>query len=697
MKKIFAILLMAAMILSMIVIPASAECQGNGCATVATVKKTDPKYVIKDGVIGEHEYERVPLNLDPETTDLMMSWHSSTGKSNLNLAKQMLPTLELYVSWDEEHGINVALKFKPVETPRQENDPPNIDYFGDAGFPGDEFIAQLGVMFALNEYDFDENGNPIADSKGNFLDTTHQWFYRGCARRTDTGDYLTGYYWGHGIRVNQDPSAKQKDSTGDIILEYEGENPKERMMNGGTDYVITYGEDGTVTFETSAKFAWFISPDRLVDGLPKENYLAGITMTAVAGGVGSYLSGDECYCVSIGDGGFFQGWKSSDKKNKTLKPGDLIFSYDYLDGVTPPHKHTPGPEATCEEPQICTDCKEIIVPAKGHTPGAEATCTEAQICTACLKELVPAKGHVWDEGTVTKDPTEDEMGTRLFHCVNCEETKTENIPEIGHEHSYDAVVTPPTCTEKGYTTDTCRCGDSYVDTYVDAKGHDAEDEWTTDVAPTTDAEGSKSHHCKVCGEKLDVTPIPKLTLFTDVKEGSWYDDAVRFAAGNGIVGGYEDGTFKPNKQMTRAELVTVLWRSEGSPVVNYAGNFKDVKASSWFKDAVAWAFENGIVNGTSETAFSPNAPITREQIAAIFFRYAQFKGINTDKRSDELKSFPDYGKVHDYAIEPLSWANAEGLIGGNNIGGVNKIDPRGNATRAQVTVILYRYLTTFVK
>lgn len=181
--------------------------------------------------------------------------------------------------------------------------------------------------------------------------------------------------------------------------------------------------------------------------------------------------------------------------------------------------------------------------------------------------------------------------------------------------------------------------------------------------------------------------------FSDVAESAWYYTAVEFAWQNSLFAGATDTTFAPNAPMTRAMLVAVLWRMDGRPETGGTGTtFADVPDSQYYTQAVCWASENGIVAGMSETRFNPNGNVTREQIAAIIYRYARFKGYDTSGNAD-LSGFPDNGSVSDYARTALSWANAAGLISGEKASdGTVRLNPKGNATRAQVASILMRYL-----
>ncbi len=178
-------------------------------------------------------------------------------------------------------------------------------------------------------------------------------------------------------------------------------------------------------------------------------------------------------------------------------------------------------------------------------------------------------------------------------------------------------------------------------------------------------------------------PLP----FTDVNETDWFRDAVQYVYDNGLMDGVGDNLFAPNSETTRAQLVTILHRLEGEPEVSGTSGFTDVEAGTWYTDAVAWAAANGIVNGVSETEFAPGKDITREQLATILFRYAEAKGYDVSARAD-LSAYPDADQIQSYATESVAWAVAEGLIQGFED---NTLRPAGNATRAQIATILMRF------
>ena len=180
--------------------------------------------------------------------------------------------------------------------------------------------------------------------------------------------------------------------------------------------------------------------------------------------------------------------------------------------------------------------------------------------------------------------------------------------------------------------------------------------------------------------------------FTDVRETDWFYDDVVFAYENGLFSGTTATTFSPYAPMTRAMLVTVLYRLEGEPAVTGRSGFSDVTIGSYYEAAVTWAADNGIVNGTSAVTFSPSENVTREQMAAILCRYAQYKQYGTSA-SASLSAFSDAAAVSTYAKAPLSWAVAEKLVNGAD----GKLLPRASATRAQVAAILHRFVENITK
>ena len=269
------------------------------------------------------------------------------------------------------------------------------------------------------------------------------------------------------------------------------------------------------------------------------------------------------------------------------------------------------------------------------------------------------------------------------------------IRETAHEHSYTAVVTAPTCTEKGYTTHTCSCGDSYVDTYVDALGH-AWDSGTVTKQPTATETGVRTYTCTRCSatktETIPATGSVDVTqMFTDVTK-NWAYPGIQYCVTHGIMGGMGDGTFAPTGTTTRAQIVQILYNLEGTPAVSGTTPFTDLTAN-WYKPAILWAYQNNVVAGTSPTTFDPDQPVTREQIAVILTQY-MFHVLKMERTwtPADLSTFPDGANVSSWAKEAMQDAVALGLINGTKApDGVVYLDPQGSAARQQVATILMNF------
>ena len=357
----------------------------------------------------------------------------------------------------------------------------------------------------------------------------------------------------------------------------------------------------------------------------------------------------------------------------------------------------------------CTRCGETkteTIPKLTHEHSYKAvvtapTCTEKGYTThtcACgdsyVDTYVDALGHSWDSGKVTKPATETETGVKTFTCTRCGETKTEIIPKLTHEHSYKAVVTAPTCTEKGYTTHTCACGDSYVDSYVLPLGHD----WGSGKVtkePTATENGIKTYICARCGEtKTEVIPAGGCPSagFTDVPgEDNWAHAGIDYCVANGLMSGVGGNLFAPKKTTTRAQIVQILYNLQGEPRVYGSTPFTDL-TNDWYQDAILWAYQTGVVAGTSGTTFDPDLPVTREQIAVILMEYtSRVLGLKNLCTPADLSRYPDAGSVSDWAKNAMADAVALGLISGASNGGQTCLEPQGSATREQVATILMEF------
>ena len=188
-------------------------------------------------------------------------------------------------------------------------------------------------------------------------------------------------------------------------------------------------------------------------------------------------------------------------------------------------------------------------------------------------------------------------------------------------------------------------------------------------------------------ERIDNYAAP----FTDVTEKDWFAPAARLAYAHFLMDGTAPGLFAPELSMSRAMLVTVLWRYEGAPEAG-ENSFADVPDGAWYTGAVAWAAAEGVVNGVGENKFDPDGNITREQMAAILYRYCAAKDIAAAADGD-LTAFPDGDQVSAWAKEAVQWTVAEEIIGGSD----GSLLPRGNATRAQVATMLMRFIENITK
>lgn len=281
-----------------------------------------------------------------------------------------------------------------------------------------------------------------------------------------------------------------------------------------------------------------------------------------------------------------------------------------------------------------------------------------------------------------------------FKDYSTETSKVYFTVTAEHIHQYTSTVTPPTCTEQGYTTYTCTCGNSYRSDYTNPLGHS----WDAGVVTTPATEtapGVKRYTCTRCSATRTET-IAQLTCpsagFTDVPgANNWAHAGIDYCVSNGLMYGVGGSRFAPQTATTRAQIVQILYSLSGSPSVSGAAPFTDL-TQDWYKNAVHWAYQTGVVSGMSATTFAPNAPVTREQIAVILMGYAQkVLGVSRTWTPADLSRYPDASRVSAWAHNALADTVSLGLISGTLRGGQAYLDPQGSATREQVATILMQF------
>ena len=258
---------------------------------------------------------------------------------------------------------------------------------------------------------------------------------------------------------------------------------------------------------------------------------------------------------------------------------------------------------------------------------------------------------------------------------------------LGHTwspvHTYYA-----TCTTDGYVLERCAvCGATRDTNILPASGHSYR--LRSGVPATNVDDGVEIYVCVRCGEEDRRPIVCMLNRFADISQADWFYPYVRTMVSYGLMNGTSETSFGPDATLTRAMLVTILWRMQGEPGAA-ASDFSDVARSAWYAGAVDWAFESGVVNGVSADRFAPNAPITREQAAVILYRYAPQLGYAPENMAD-LSVFYDAESVSGYAREAMGWANACGVISGYTD---HTLRPGGSANRAQIAKMIVSFLET---
>lgn len=347
--------------------------------------------------------------------------------------------------------------------------------------------------------------------------------------------------------------------------------------------------------------------------------------------------------------------------------------------------------------------EETVAAAVTSAVTKEPTCTEDGLRTYTASvtfgeknytdtktEGIKATGeHVWDNGVVTTEPTCTAKGVKTYTCTKCSATKTEELNALGH--NYETKRTEPTCEKDGKEEEVCsRCGDVRFSRVLPATGHSYR--WDPRTRRTV---------CENCGKILDeggnTRPIipanpgktDKNFPFTDVSKNDGCYDAVDYLYSKGIMNGTSSTKFSPNGELTRAMVVTILYRAQGEPAVHTSGSFKDVAAGCYYTEAVEWAAANNIVKGFTDGTFKPDKSVTREQLAAFLSRFAQYNNAKIIEADGQLSID---AVVSGWARKNVEWAVAEGIL--TSVQARNAVQ---NATRAEVAMAIYTYLTKIAK
>lgn len=399
--------------------------------------------------------------------------------------------------------------------------------------------------------------------------------------------------------------------------------------------------------------------------------------------------------------------------------------------------------------EVCTICGKTVkrgttIPKVSHKTEIRgirnATCTDAgytgdEVCTECKEIIVsgkaiPANGHKWDEGRITKDATETSKGIITYTCTVCGttifgdvETKNHDLEKVEYKDA--------NCKKAGnleyYKCKTC--GKLYSDPLAEKEIKEPDtiipitdhkwDEGKITKEATTKETGIRTYTCTVCGDIRKET-IPKRNeerlsdesdepreienpsdnteesnhidtcpsiKFSDVELNLWYHDAVDYVLDKGYMYGVSETTFEPNTSVSRAMVVQVLYAMEGKPIPYKNVNFSDVITGKWYEDAINWAAANGIVAGYTDGRFGVNDPVKRQDLVAIMYKYAVYKGYDS-KTNGDVSIFADRSSISAYAIDGMKWGVGHGIISGLVNGSKTYSEPKATATRAQLAVIL---------
>ena len=372
-------------------------------------------------------------------------------------------------------------------------------------------------------------------------------------------------------------------------------------------------------------------------------------------------------------------WTSNDNGTHTR-----VCSRDAIHTET---ENCSGGEATCTEQATCEFCGKKYGEPLGHTYKPEWITNEQRhwhVCARCdhIKDIGV---HRFGEWSIVRRPTSTKTGERVRSCTICNYEETEELPVTG------GYVLPY------YKLTFETNGGSSLEPVVKIKGTVIDlaeysayrygytfDGWYADEALT-----QRVTSVTLDADKTVYAAWTRNRFFEDVTIADWFYDDVMFVCGRGVMQGVSDTRFGPHLTATRAMMATILWRMEGSPAPTAEARFTDVRSGQWYSEAVAWTAQSGVYTGYADGSFRPNDSITREQLAAILYRYAKYKGVDVSVGEDtNILSYADAAEISDYAFPAMQWACGAGIMQGSN----GNLLPRGRATRAQIAAMLHRYL-----
>ncbi len=291
-------------------------------------------------------------------------------------------------------------------------------------------------------------------------------------------------------------------------------------------------------------------------------------------------------------------------------------------------------------------------------------------------------GHSWSSEVTP--PTCETDGFTTDTCTVCELTRISDVqPATGHSW-VDAETVDPTCKADGYTLQACTVCNATQKVEILPASHTYRE--VSHIPATNGEDGGITYLCSRCGYCVTETLPSQLHRFIDLQESAWYYPYVKEMVVLGLMNGTSDTSFSPGKTLTRAMLVTILYRMQGEPEAATA-NYTDVPAGKWYSAAVGWASENGVVTGYPDQTFRPNAPVTREQAATILYRCAPLMGRSTEQTA-ALDEFTDFGTISGYAKIPMGWAKANDILSGFPD---ETLRPGGSASRAQIAKMIVTF------